>query len=231
MMFADRTEAGRLLSERLHKYADRPDVIVLGIPRGGVSVAYEVARALRAPFDVFVLRKLGVPGQEELAFGAIASGGVRVLDEEIIDAVGVSKADIERVTAMEERELERREHIFRAGRPPLRVEGLTVMLVDDGIATGSSMRAAIDALREMKPARLIVAVPVAPRSAVQRFSRLVDEFVCLDTPEAFYGVGEFYFDFSQGTDQEVKSLLERAEEWTSVKRSTGPQSADDGARA
>ena len=153
-----------------------------------------------------------------------------MLDDEIIDAVGISKADIERVTAMEKRELERREHIFRAGRPPLRAEGLTVILVDDGIATGSSVRAAINALRAMKPAFLVVAVPVAPHSTIQRLGGLVDEFICLDAPESFYGVGEFYFDFSQVTDQEVKSLLDRAEQMIRGTRRTESKGADNGAR-
>ncbi len=210
MIFKDRTDAGRLLALRLGEYANRPDVIVLGIPRGGAVVAFEVAMALNAPLDVFVLRKLGVPEHEELAFGAIASGGVRVLDYEIVDAVGIPDAEIERVTQMEKQELERREKAYRAGRKPLDVEGLTVILVDDGIATGSSIRAGIDALRQMRPARLVIAVPVAPESTVRRLRGMVDEFVCLETPESFYGVGQFYSDFSQVSDDEVRNLMARA---------------------
>ncbi len=167
-MFRDRQEGGRKLAERLHAYANREDVIVLGIPRGGVPVAFEVARALHAPLDIFLSRKLGVPGQEELAFGAIAMGGTRVLDREIIEAVGISEEQIERITAKVKKELERRENLYRGARPPLRVKGLTALLVDDGIATGSSMRAAIHALRQMKPARVVVAVPVAPQSTCSR---------------------------------------------------------------
>jgi len=210
VIFKDRSDAGRLLAHRLGEYANRPGVIVLGIPRGGVVVAFEVAMALNAPLDVFVLRKLGVPEHEELAFGAIASGGVRVLDHEIVDAVGIPDLEIKRVTEMEKQELERREKAYRAGRKPLDVEGLTVILVDDGIATGSSIRAGIDALRQMKPARLVIAVPVAPESTVRRLRRMVDEFVCLDTPESFYGVGQFYSDFSQVSDEEVRNLIGRA---------------------
>ena len=164
MIFANRTEAGQELALRLRKYANRDDVIVLGAPRGGVPVAFEIATDLKAPLDVFVLRKLGVPGREELAFGAIASGGVRVLDRDIVEGLGITGLDIERVTRAEKQELERRERAYRGGRPPLDVSGLTVILVDDGIATGSSMRAAIRALRQMKPARIVIAVPVAPPS-------------------------------------------------------------------
>jgi putative phosphoribosyl transferase len=208
--FLDRAHAGRLLAERLHEYASEGGVIVLGIPRGGVSVAFEVATALKAPLDVLVLRKLGVPEHEELAFGALASGGVRVLDHDIIGAMGISNADIERITAAEKIELERREQVFRAGRAPLDVAGLTVILVDDGIATGSGMRAAIEALRKMRPARLVIAVPVAPKPVVLRLRGLVDEIVCLEAPETFYGVGQFYGDFSQVSDEEVRGLIERA---------------------
>src|SRR5208282_4850598 len=182
MIFANRTEAGQELAQRLRKYANRDDVIVLGAPRGGIPVAFEVATALKVPLDVFVLRKLGVPEHEELAFGAIASGGVRVLDDDIIGAMRISNADIERITAAEKIELERRGQAFRAGLPPLDVAGLTVILVDDGIATGSGMLAAIEALRKMGPARLVIAVPVAPQSALRRLGRLVDEIVCLETP-------------------------------------------------
>lgn len=207
MIFANRTEAGRGLAQRLKKYANRDHVIVLGAPRGGVPIAFEVATALHAPLDVFVLRKLGVPGREELAFGAIASGGVRVLDRRTIEGLGITGLDIERVTQAERQELERRERAYRGGRPPLDVTGMVVILVDDGIATGSSMWAAIRALRLMKPARIVIAVPVAPPSACDLLLPEVDEFVCLEMPEPFFGVGQFYDDFSQVSDEEVKKLL------------------------
>jgi putative phosphoribosyl transferase len=210
MTFANRTEAGQALAVLLRKYANRDDVIVLGAPRGGVPVALEVATDLRAPLDVFVLRKLGVPGREELAFGAIASGGVRILDRDIVEGLGITGLDIARVTRAEEQELERRERAYRGGRPPLDVSGLTVILVDDGIATGSSMRAAIRALRQMKPARIVIAVSVAPPSTCTRLQLEVDELVCLEMPEPFYGVGQFYDDFSQVSDEEVKELLDSA---------------------
>jgi putative phosphoribosyl transferase len=210
MIFANRTEAGQELALRLRKYAYRDDVIVLGAPRGGVPIAFEVATALRAPLDVFVLRKLGVPGREEFAFGAIASGGVRILDRRTIEGLGITGLDIQRVTRAEEQELERRERAYRGGRPPLDVSGLTVILVDDGIATGSSMRAAIRALRQMKPARIVIAVPVAPPSTCSQLQFEADELVCLEMPEPFYGVGQFYDDFSQVSDEEVKELLDAA---------------------
>jgi len=209
-MFDDRTQAGRLLAQRVREYAGRADVIVLGAPRGGVPVAFEVAIALHVPLDVFVLRKLGVPGREELAFGAIASAGVRVLDHEIIDALGIPNSEVERVTQMEKQELIRREQAYRAGRPPLDVTGRTVILVDDGIATGASIAAGIGALRQMNPARIVVAVPVAPESTVRRLRKIADEIVCLETPETFYGVGQFYADFSQVSDDEVRNLIDRA---------------------
>lgn|SRR5208282_5842361 len=210
MVFRDRQEAGRKLAERLRAYANRNDVVVLGIPRGGVPVAFEVARALRAPLDIFLSRKLGVPGQEELAFGAIATGGTRVLDREIVEAVGISEEQIEQITAKVKKELERRENLYRGAQPPLRVEGLTVLLIDDGIATGSSMRAAIKALRQMKPARVVVAVPVAPQSTCSRLAPEVDELICVHTPKDFYAIGQFYEDFSQVADEEVTALLRQA---------------------
>jgi putative phosphoribosyl transferase len=219
MIFANRTEAGQELALRLRKYANRDDVIVLGAPRGGVPVAFEVARKLKAPLDVFVLRKLGVPGHEELAFGAIASGGTRILDRSTIEALGLTGLDIERVTRSERLELERREQAYRGARPPLDVSGLTVILVDDGIATGSSVRAAIRALREMKPFALVIATPVAPRSTCNRLSSEVDELVCLETPEPFYGVGQFYYDFSEVSDEEVNELLDRA--WRRMEAARG----------
>jgi putative phosphoribosyl transferase len=210
MIFADRAEAGRELASHLRSYANRDDVIVLGTPRGGVPVALEVAKALAAPLDVLVLRKLGVPGREELAFGAIASEDVRILDPYIVQSLGLTPADIERVTWVEKQELRRRERRYRAGRPPLEVSGLTVILVDDGIATGSSMLAAIRALRQMHPAAIVIAAPVAPHATCTRLRPEVDELVCLATPEPFYGVGQFYADFSEVSDNEVTDLLERA---------------------
>jgi putative phosphoribosyl transferase len=210
LVFENRAEAGSRLAKRLSAYAKRTDVIVLGIPRGGVPVAFEVATALGAHLDVFVSRKLGVPGQEELAFGAISSGGVRILDREIIEAVGISNAEVERITANVRKEVERREKLYRGGRAPLVVQGKTAILVDDGIATGSSMRAAIEALRQMKPARVVVAVPVAPLSTCNRLRSEVDEFVCVNTPESFFAIGQFYEDFSQVSDEEVTNLLQRA---------------------
>ena len=209
MIFANRAEAGRLLAERLKAYAHREDVTILGIPRGGVPVAFEIAETLGARLDVFVARKLGVPGQEELAFGAIASGGVHVLDTEIIEAIRISKTSIEEVSARERRELDRRERLYRGARAPLDLDGRTAILVDDGIATGSSLRAAILALRHLKPARLVVAAPVAPLATYQRLRQEVDDLVCVDTPKSFRAIGEFYEDFSQITDQEVADLLRR----------------------
>ena len=210
IIFQDRADAGYRLAKPLQAYANREDVIVLGIPRGGVPVAFEVAKVLRAPLDVFLSRKLGVPGQEELAFGAVASGGVRVLDQEIVDGAGVSKRQIEQISDAAKKEMERRERLYRGARSPLRIEGQTVLLVDDGIATGSSMRAAINALRQMKPARIVVAVPVAPQSTCSRLRPEADEFVCLQIPKYFYAIGQFYEYFSQIADEEVTELLRLA---------------------
>jgi putative phosphoribosyl transferase len=230
MIFANRTEAGQELALRLRKYANRDDVIVLGAPRGGVPIAFEVATALRAPLDVFVLRKLGVPGREEFAFGAIASGGVRILDRNTIEGLGITGLDIERVTRVEKQELERRERAYRGGRPPLDVSGLTVILVDDGIATGSRMRAAIRALRQMNSARIVIAVPVAPASTCSQLQFDVDELVCLEMPEPFYGVGQFYDDFSQVSDEEVKELLDSASRRRREPRYQGVQTTARGTR-
>jgi predicted phosphoribosyltransferase len=209
MIFTNRAQAGRMLAERLKAYANRKDVTVLGIPRGGVPVAFEIAEALGVQLDVFAARKLGVPSQEELAFGAIASGGVRVLDPGIIGAVGISDSDIEEVTARERRELERRERLYRGGRAPLDIRGRTAILVDDGIATGSSLRAAISASRHLEPSRLVVAAPVAPLATSGRLRQEVDDLVCVEMPRSFRAIGEFYEDFGQVTDQEVSDLLRR----------------------
>jgi putative phosphoribosyl transferase len=210
MIFRNRQEAGRRLASRLGKYANREDVIVLGVPRGGVPIAFEVATALNLPLDIFVLRKLGVPGHEELAFGAIGSGGIRVLNARVLKHLGISDQDIALVTEAERKELERRERLYRGDRPPLDVCGRTVILVDDGIATGASLWAAIHALRQMKPAAVVIATPVAPQETCNRLRHEVDELVCVEMPEPFYGVGQFYHDFSQVSDEEVNELLESA---------------------
>ena len=206
--FANRTEAGKVLATKLMKYANRGDVLVLALPRGGVPVAYEVARALHAPLDVFLVRKLGVPGHEELAMGAIASGGVRVLNEEV--AIYFDEAAIDAVATREQEELKRRERLYRGDRPAPDVRGRTVILVDDGLATGSTMRAAAAALRKMQPAKIIVAVPVAAPETCEEFRHEVDEVVCAVTPEPFMAVGLWYEDFSQTSDDEVRQLLEKA---------------------
>jgi len=210
MIFEDRVDAGRMLASKLGAYAGRKDVIVLGIPRGGVPVAFEVASALKAPLDIFLSRKLGVPGQEELAFGALATGGVRVLDRTLIGELNISTQEIDEITETVRKELERRERVYRGARPPLKVEGGTALLVDDGIATGSSMLAAIDALRQMKPAEVVVAVPVASLHTCNRLRSAVEDLVCVYTPESFYAIGQFYGDFSQVTDKEVIDLIRRA---------------------
>jgi predicted phosphoribosyltransferase len=212
MRFHDRRDAGRALATRLMRYASRPDVLVLALPRGGVPVGYEVAQALRAPLDVFLVRKLGVPGQEELAMGALASGGVLVRNEEVIAALDIPDEEIEAVAAQEQAELRRRERLFRGDRPPPAVAGRTVILVDDGLATGSTMRAAVAALRRLGPARIVVAVPVGSAEACEEFSFEADEAVCAQTPEPFLAVGMWYEDFTQTTDEEVRELLELATE-------------------
>src|SRR5687767_4928019 len=201
--YRNRTEAGRRLAAELRGYAGRSDVMVLALPRGGVPVGYEIARALEAPLDVFIVRKLGVPGHEELAMGAIASGGVRVMNEEVLNYLPrLSDRDIDAVSAREQVELERREKSYRGNRPPLDVSGRTVIVVDDGLATGSTMRAAVRALRRMNPRAIVVAVPVAARSTCNEFRSEVDEIVCLRTPEPFNAVGLWYEDFTQTTDEE-----------------------------
>jgi predicted phosphoribosyltransferase len=205
--FRDRVHAGRVLARALEDYKGKPNLLVLALPRGGVPVAFEVARELGAPLDVFVVRKLGMPGHEEYAIGAIASGGVRILNEEAIRGFGVTDAEIDAVTAEEQMELERRERRYRDGRPAPDVRGKTVILVDDGLATGSTMRAAVEALREEGPARLVVAVPTAAPETCEDIASLVDEMVCAMTPEPYYAVGLWYDDFGQTTDEEVHDLL------------------------
>lgn len=207
--FRDRFDAGRQLAAHLERYANRPDVLVLGLPRGGVPVAYEVAKILHTPLDVFVVRKLGVPGHEELAMGAIASGGVRVLNDDVVRDLQISVSQIDAVTAREERELQQRERLFRDDRPAPNVRDRTVILVDDGLATGSTMRAAAEALRQLDPQRLIAAVPIASAATCATFQDVVDETVCAVTPEPFYAVGLWYEDFSPTTDEEVRDLLRR----------------------
>lgn len=208
--FRDRFEAGRVLAEHLQPYAGRGDVVVLALPRGGVPVGFEVARRLRAPLEVFVVRKLGKPGSEELAMGAIATGGVRVLNQEVVQRYNISGKDIALAIEREERELARRERLFRGGRPPPRIEGQTVILVDDGLATGSTMRAAVMALREQEPARIVVGVPVGAPETCGEFEDEADEVICAVSPERFYAVGSWYEDFTQTTDEEVRELLERS---------------------
>jgi putative phosphoribosyl transferase len=210
MLFRDRREAGRRLASKLSAYAGRPDVIVLALPRGGVPVAFEFARALHAPLDVFLVRKLGAPGRRELAMGAVASGGVCVLNDAVVEALGVTEEEIADAVARERKELERREQLYRGGGPAPDVRGRTVILVDDGLATGSSMRAAVVALRRREPARVVVAVPVGATETCAEFQAEADETVCVATPEPFYGVGRWYDDFSQTTDDEVHDLLARA---------------------
>ncbi|XYH95373.1 phosphoribosyltransferase [Sorangium sp. So ce1128] len=207
--FHDRRDAGRHLAAKLAPYAN-PRLVVLALPRGGVPVGYEVARALGAPLDVFIVRKLGVPGHEEFAMGAVASGGVRVLNEDVVSRLDLSRADLDAVTAKELREVERRERAYRDGRPAPAVRQQTVVLVDDGLATGATMRAAVTALRQLSPARVLVAVPVAAPETCDEFRDEVDEIVCAITPEPFYAVGLWYESFEQTTDEEVQELLARA---------------------
>lgn len=212
MLFHDRTQAGRVLAEALRPYANRPDVLVLALPRGGVPVAFEVARELNLPLDVFLVRKLGVPGQEELAMGAIASGGVRIVNADVVRALGISEEVIDSVAAEEQEELARRERTYRDDRPSPEVRGRTVLLVDDGLATGSTMRAAIAALRKLNPERIIVAVPVGASQTCSGMAEEADDVVCLRTPEPFYAVGAWYQDFSQTSDEDVSVLLRQAAE-------------------
>jgi putative phosphoribosyl transferase len=213
MRFANRIEAGRLLAEKLAAYSNRPDVVVLALPRGGVPVAFEVAYALNAPLDVFLVRKLGIPGHEELAMGAIAPGNTRVLNNEIVDQLGIPDELIDQVAAREQRELECRAKLYRGSSTPVAITNRTVIVVDDGLATGSTMRAATNALRKMRPARIIVAVPVAARDTCESFKDDVDlTCVCVMSPESFQAVGLWYRDFSQTSDEEVCYLLKHARE-------------------
>ena len=209
-LFRDRTQAGRLLADELKRYRHRENVLVLALPRGGVPVGFEVAQALHAPLDVFVVRKLGLPGHEELAMGAIASGGVRVLNEEVVNKLRISETTIEAVAAKEKEELKRRELLYRGHNVPPDIHRNTIILVDDGIATGSTMRAAIAAIKQQKPARLVIAVPTGAPSSCAEIEPLVDELVCLMMPRDFYAVGQWYENFSQTSDEEVARLLEES---------------------
>ena len=208
-LYRDRVDAGQTLAKKLREYADRADVLVLGLARGGIPVAYEVASALNASLDVFLVRKLGVPGQEELAMGAIASGGVRVLNDDVLRHLSLGADDVDRVASLETQELARREREYRGERAPTQISGRTVILIDDGLATGATMRAAAQAVQAQHPARLIVAVPVAANETCEEFRNLVDEVVCALTPEPFYAVGLWYENFYQTSDEEVRSLLAR----------------------
>jgi putative phosphoribosyl transferase len=212
MRFADRAAAGERLARELAEYRGRDSVLVLGLPRGGVPVAFPVARSLGAPLDVFLVRKLGVPGHEELAMGALASGGVRVLNPEVMEHIEIDAATLDEVTAREKRELDRRERAYRGDRPAPEVRDRTVILVDDGLATGSTMRAAAGALREEEPAELVVAVPVAASEVCDSFRDEVDRIVCAEMPERLHAVGLWYEDFAQTTDDEVRALLALARE-------------------
>lgn len=217
MLFQDRFEAGRFLASQLRDLRDRSDIVVFALPRGGVPVGYEVASALHAPLDVFVVRKLGAPGQEELAMGALGSGGVTVLNQRVVQALGLTRSEIESAVQREQREVERREREYRDGRPSHDVSGRTAILVDDGLATGSSMRVAVTAIRQKSPAQIVVAAPVASRETCSEFEGEVDRVVCLATPEPFLAVGQWYRDFSQTMDEEVKELLRRSAQLTSAK--------------
>ena len=210
VQFRDREEAGRLLAQKLATYKERPDVIVLGLPRGGVAVGREIAEALAVPLDVFLVRKLGVPGFEELAMGAIAMGGDRLIDPDVVEEFDLTGSVIRQVVAVEKRELKRRERVYRRSRPPIDVRNKVVILADDGIATGSTIRVAISALRKLNPARIIVAAGVAPLSTYLMLGAEADEIVCLLTPREFRGVGEFFANFPQLTDAQVCKLLDQA---------------------
>ena len=206
----DRHDAGRVLASRLARYAGRDDVLVLGLPRGGVPVAYEVAQALGAPMDLFLVRKLGTPGHRELAMGAIASGGIRVLNDEVVRWYRIPELEIERVVREEEQELDRRERAYREGRPAPNLENRIVILIDDGLATGSTMRAAAQAVRQRHPSRVVVAVPVGARDTCAELANVADEVICARMPEPFSAVGQWYLDFAQTDDDEVRRLLQQS---------------------
>lgn len=210
LRFRDRRHAGRTLGDRLARYARRSDVLVLALPPGGVPVAFEAARTLQAPLDVVVVRKLGVPGQEELAMGALASGGARMLNEPVVSALNIPPPVIEAVTQREQAELERQERLYRADRPAVEIAGRTVILVDDGLATGATIGTAALALRRQQPAWLVIAVPVAPREACYELQAVADDVVCASMPEDFVAVGDWYDDLPPTTDDEVRELLRRA---------------------
>lgn len=214
--FTDRRDAGQKLARELSEYANQEDVIVLGLPRGGIPVAFEVAKALEAPLDVFVVRKLGAPGNPELAMGAIASGGVRVMNEGVVDRLAISDESIEQTVEKEREKLQKREEIYRGARPEIELGGKTVILVDDGLATGATMRAAVSALREHDPEKIVMAVPTAPPESCAELGEMVDENICLTTPRPFFGVGGAYQDFSQTTNEEVRDFLERADEYAAT---------------
>jgi predicted phosphoribosyltransferase len=229
--FSDRWAAGRLLAENLRAYAGRPDVLVLGLPRGGVPVAFEVARALGVRFDIFLVRKLGAPGQEELAMGAIASGGIVVINDEVVEALQIPWDLVEAEIARERMELARRDLLYRSGRKPLDVTGQVVILVDDGLATGSTMRAAVSALRRKRPTGLIVAVPTAARSTCEEFRAIADDCICTITPDPFQAVGLWYDDFEQISDRQVCDLVAQSFEPPSEMPPSGPQAASSPAPA
>jgi len=210
MRFLNRSEAGQVLARALEQFKNAPDALVLALPRGGVPVAYEVARTLNLPLDVFVVRKLGVPGHEELAMGAIASGGVRALNDSVIRDLDIPESTIDRVAVREEEELRRREHAYRGEKPAPRIAGRTVILVDDGLATGSTMKAAVAALRQQRPKAIVVAVPLAPLETCEDLKSKADEVICALTPEPFYSVGLWYENFEQTTDKEVTDLIQKA---------------------
>lgn len=221
--YKDRVEAGQALARKLGTYRDRKDVLVLGLPRGGVPVAYQVALALRAPLDIFLVRKLGVPGHQELAMGAVASDGTLAVNTEVMEALAISEATFHRVLRCEQAELARRARLYRGQRPPPGVQDRTVILVDDGLATGSTMQAAIAALRQLEPARIVIAVPVAAPDTAATLRAVADEVICLSTPEPFFSVSQGYEDFSQTSDGEVRTLLSQA--MTSVLATDGPREA------
>lgn len=216
--FQDRSEAGKFLARMLQYYTGDPNVVVLALPRGGVPVAFEIARVLDAPLDIFIVRKLGAPGYEELAMGAIATGGVRVFNEDVIRQLGVSQGSIEASIRAEEDEIERRENAYRGDRPPAELQNRHILLVDDGLATGASMRAAIGALRQRQPAAITIAVPVGSPEVCEQFRSEVDEVICGHTPESFRAVGAWYRDFTQTTDDEVRDLIDRAAHERLVRR-------------